>query len=62
MNETLKKFNEYCEANPEEHFWQALRSFTGADFIFRGMSVSSEGGERVTYNTLPVYIKDTFYD
>jgi hypothetical protein len=29
QQELLKSFTEYCEANPEYRFWQALRNFSG---------------------------------
>lgn len=31
--ETLDSFIEYCEAHPQERFWQALRNWSGYPFI-----------------------------
>lgn len=30
----LKDLIEYCKDHPEERFWQALRNWAAADFIF----------------------------
>jgi len=43
----LISFNLYCEAHPEERFWQALRNWSGYYFVY-GVK---EGGK----------IEDTFY-
>lgn len=29
----LKQFVAFCEANPDLRFWQALRTFCGANFV-----------------------------
>lgn len=57
MNEQLKSFNEYCEKNPEQKFWEALRNWSGADMIYK--SVPAGKGVRVMYEDMPVYLKDT---
>lgn len=54
----LKDFSEYCEQNPEQRFWQALRNWSGGGFILKS--------DEPTFNfpgdwkgiDLP---KDTFY-
>lgn len=33
-NKQLKNFVDYCLEHPEERFWQALRNWSGAGFIF----------------------------
>jgi hypothetical protein len=33
-NEQLKSFIKYCEKNSNERFWQALRNWSGNDFIY----------------------------
>lgn len=33
-HETLMSFLEYCRTHPEERFWQALRNWSGYQFIF----------------------------
>ena len=33
-SEVLKDFVAYCKANPEQRFWQALRNWSGYNFIF----------------------------
>jgi hypothetical protein len=30
----LASFTEYCQAHPEERFWQALRNWSGYNFIY----------------------------
>lgn len=30
----LEEFTAYCQANPEQRFWQALRNWSGADSIW----------------------------
>jgi hypothetical protein len=35
MNKTLKSFIDYCLAHPQERFWQALRNWSGYNFILR---------------------------
>ena len=32
-SELLRTFTEYCNLKPQERFWQALRNWSGADFI-----------------------------
>lgn len=56
----LADFVEYCAEHPTERFWQALCNWCGADFVFKGMMNSTYGGERVVFDTLPVYLKNTF--
>lgn len=46
----LNDFIKYCEANPGLRFWQALRNWSGSEFIY----VSN-----VLYETN--LLKDTFY-
>ena len=50
-SEVLRDFVAYCIAHPEERFWQALRNWVRAPYIFIGDHLGSEvqGG------------KDTFY-
>ena len=33
-NEVLQSFVDYCNANPELRFWQALKNWSGYRFIF----------------------------
>jgi hypothetical protein len=34
MNKTLKSFVDYCEKHPQERFYQALRNWSGFNFIY----------------------------
>ena len=34
--ELAKKLLEYCEKNPEQRVWQAVRNFTGWKFVYVG--------------------------
>lgn len=49
----LKQFVAFCEANPDLRFWQALRAFCGANFIFVADNMSAKFG--------PENYEDTFY-
>ena len=51
--EQLKSFEQYCKEHPEERFWQALRSWSGYNFILA--STASE----IAINTEKTI--DTFY-
>ena len=69
-SKTLSEFTEYCKANPELRFWQALRAFMKVDAIItvgipdsytNRRSLSSVIG--IMQNALPEEeIHDTFYD
>ena len=49
-NIILKKFIKYCEANPSLRFWQALRNFSGVNFLWVSNGRDVDGGEfRDTY-------------
>ena len=48
---TLIDFRDYCREHPEERFWQALRNWSGADFILRGSGPVDD-----------MELHDTFYD
>lgn len=45
--ELLTEFIVFCNAHPDERFWQALRNWADVNFIFVGDS--------------PDQLKDTFY-
>ena len=45
----LKSFTEYCEANPELTFWQALRNWSGWAFIYAGKYLFQGPGLFDTY-------------
>lgn len=36
---TRAAFNAYCEAHPQERFWQALRNWSGFDFIYASQEI-----------------------
>jgi hypothetical protein len=48
----LVEFIEYCLNHPEERFWQALRNWSGANFVLMG----ERDNEGKFYD-----LKDTFY-
>lgn len=58
MNRELKSFIKYCEENPGERFWQAIRNWSGEPFIYASNVDSSE-------IEIPpeakAYLSDTFY-
>jgi len=45
----LEKFTNYCEAHPNERFWQALRNWADFDKIHASNN-GEEGGLRDTFN------------
>lgn len=57
---TFTSFATYAKAHPEERFWQALRNWSGHDFILAGNMTSSKGGQKVTFDQIPLYLQDTF--
>jgi hypothetical protein len=52
MNKTLKSFVDYCEAHPQERFWQALRNWSGYNFIYKSYYCQHLSND---------LLKDTFY-
>lgn len=36
QNKLHKEFEDYCAKHPGERFWQALRNWSGLNFIFAG--------------------------
>ena len=60
----LDSFVQYCESNPSERFWQALRNWSGYTFIY-GQKRSKKG--ELWVNTAfdskghQVVVEDTFY-
>ena len=48
----LESFIVYCKANPEQRFWQALRNWSGSNFIYKSKIL------------LPIMsgVEDTFYE
>jgi hypothetical protein len=56
----LKSFVSYCKAHPEERFWQALRNWSGQNFVLTANSITFKTqpkGDEITYNDK----EDTFY-
>ena len=50
-SELLRDFVAYCEANPDMRFWQALRNWSGWNYILAAANKDKVRGE----------YKDTFY-
>lgn len=61
MNEKLKSqlesFTKYCQENPDQRFWQALRNWSKYSFIFGASHSLSE----LTGLSKSHFIEDTFY-
>lgn len=49
----LEDFIAYCEAHPDERFWQALRNWAGVNFIIKADALYDFGAIEGT--------EDTFY-
>ena len=50
---TLDSFVKYCQQHPEERFWQALRNWSGYDFIY--------GSDDLVIGHAKEGLEDTFY-
>ena len=50
----LDSFTSYCEANPNQRFWQALRNWVGWGFIYASNFSEEEMDSQG-------HLKDTFY-
>jgi hypothetical protein len=48
----LSSFVAYCEKHPEQRFWQALRNWSGCNFIYVSDCADNHSNNE---------IKDTFY-
>lgn len=55
---TLDSFIDYCKANPEQRFWQALRNWAGVRFIF---ATDDENAYEKLSESNPANLTDTFY-
>jgi hypothetical protein len=53
--ETLADFVAYCKEHPSDRFWQALRNWSGHDFIY-----ACDGAE-IAERRDGVGARDTFY-
>ena len=51
----LKSFTKYCEENPQQRFWQALRNWAGVAFILKAKGIDFETSKFTG-------ITDTFYE
>lgn len=49
----LEGFVKYCQENPEQRFWQALRNWSNYCFIY--------GSNTPPYKVLAKDLEDTFY-
>lgn len=52
----LASFTAYCEANPEQRFWQALRNWAGWPFVLVAGDLDDTKGSYGVLNW-----RDTFY-
>lgn len=53
----LKDFVKYCEDNPEQRFWQALRNWSGQPFILTAQKIDHGDFGQDGF----IGIEDTFY-
>jgi hypothetical protein len=49
-SKVLKSFVEYCEANPSQRFWQALRNWSDHNFIYASPQKPPGGVWEDTFN------------
>lgn len=55
---TLNSFIKYAKKNPEQRFWQALRNFSGYDFIY---GYKYDGKAKILEALEKLGLEDTFY-
>jgi len=53
-SKVLANFVAYCQAHPEQRFWQALRNWSGYSFLFASRGSGFDNGIRKDFY-------DTFY-
>ena len=58
----LASFSEYCLANPNLRFWQALRNWSKSNFILKSSHYDYEMFNVEYLKKYKVKTKDTFYD
>jgi hypothetical protein len=51
-----ENFKMYCDLHPDERFYQALKNWSGAQFILTAQSVTIESGKKDVYND----VEDTY--
>lgn len=56
-SKVLASFVTYCNAHPFERFWQALRNWSGQNFILTANSIRFSLTESVQYQD----VEDSFY-
>lgn len=56
-SEVLADFVKYCEAHPDERFWQALRNWSNHSFVY----VSNTPRYNIDMKREHEYLTDTFY-
>ena len=62
MENIQEDFINYLKEHPDERLWQALRNWSGHDFIFAGNLSNRLGGtEHAIVDGVKTYVKDTFY-
>ena len=60
-NNELELFTKYCQENPGERFWQALRNWSGQDFIYFGNMTNRHGSQdKVSIEGVRVYLTDSW--
>ena len=61
MNKDLQSFIKYCKKHPEQRFWQALRNWSGYDFILGSTHYDPFMFDVKFLEKNKVEIDDTFY-
>lgn len=52
----------YLQSHPEERLWQAIRNWSGQDYIlFGNLSVRRGGKDFATIDGMKVYVHDTYH-
>lgn len=57
----LQDFVIYCQNNPSERFWQALRNWSGYGFIYGSNEIDFHGSPIDGSNKCQQNLEDTFF-
>ena len=57
----LESFIKYCQENPHQRFWQALRNWSGCNFIYSQKKGGLLSGDTVDIDGDYIELEDTYY-
>ena len=60
-SEALLDFYAYCEAHPDERFWQALRNWSGHNFVYVSPDITFTPTIKDSRSDHIITLNDTFH-